>query len=790
MWQSIGSFTIRNRFWLLVSLVILVFFFLFFALRVKLTYDFAKVIPTSDPDYVDYMAFKNTFGEDGNILAIGFQSDKLFEKDFFNQFLHLNTTLKSIQGVERVVSPAELYRLRLNSESGMLELNKLTDAPLKTQADADSLRLMLKNMPFYNGLIYNDSSRVALIAITLQKQVLDSKERIALVKKIEDHCHAFGETTHTEMHYSGLPYVRTVYSSKVADEIKIFTYLAIFITAVFIFLFFRFYSAVLYSLIVVVIGVICTLGSIELMGYRITLLTGLIPPLIVIIGIQNCIYLLNVYHQEFRAHGNKMLGIIRLISKNGLPLFLTNVTTAVGFLVFSFSGSVVLDQFAWIAGFNIMLIYAISLVFIPIVYSYLPPPTEKHVKHLDSVRLNRVMDICYTWVHTKRVWIYTSVVLISLVSLLGTFKVKTLGYVIDDLPVHDKVYTDLKFFETHLKGVLPYEIIIDTKRINGVKDLVTLQKINRLQKELAKFPEFSKSVSLVDFIKFANQGYNNGDVRHYIIPGLLEIEDMLSSMPKSQTAGGGLLKSMVDSTYSKARISIQMADVGSVEMKRLNNQVNEKLTEIFPQEKYASRITGTSLIFLKGNDYLVSNLLSSMISALIIISLMMALLFFSWKMVLIALLPNIIPLLMTLGIMGYFDIRLKPSTIIIFSVAYGIVVDFTIHYLAKYRNSLKKHDWNMSAAIPESMREAGPSIIYTAVALFFGFIIFAASDFGGTIALGVLTSLSLLFGMLMNLLLLPSLLVSLEKAINSKKELQNAWVQMEPEPLDTDENQE
>lgn len=790
MWQKISSFTLRNRLRLLLALIALVTFFLFFALRVKLTYDFAKVVPTDDPDYVDYMAFKQTFGEDGNILAIGFQTDRLFEKDFFNHFLHLNQTLKNIDGVERIVSPAELYQLSMNEDSDKLQLLKLTENMLNTQGEADSLRMKLKQLPFYNSLIYNDSSNVALIAITLQKQKLDSKERIALVQQIEETCEQFGKHNDVEMHYSGLPYVRTIYSSKVADEIKIFTYLAILITALFIFIFFRFYSAVLYSLIVVLMGVICTLGSIELFGFRITLLTGLIPPLIVIIGIQNCIYLLNVYHQEFRAHGNKMLGIIRLISKNGLPLFLTNFTTAIGFLVFSFSGSVILDQFAWIAGFNLMLIYVISLVFIPIVYSYLPPPTEKQVKHLDSVRLNKIMDICYEWVHNKRRWIYSGVLVVIAISLLGATKVRTLGYVIDDLPVHDKVYTDLKFFEHHLKGVLPYEIVIDTKKINGVKDLVTLQKINRLQKELATFPEFSKSVSLVDFIKFANQGYNNGDVRYYLIPGALEIEDMMRALPKNQTAGGGLLKSMVDSTYRQARISVQMADIGSVEMKRLNRDVHNKLNEIFPEDKYDTRITGTSLIFLKGNDYMVKNLLTSMTAALIIISLMMAVLFFSWKMVLIALLPNIIPLLMTLGIMGYFDIRLKPSTIIIFSVAYGIVVDFTIHYLAKYRNSLKKHDWNMSQAIPASMREAGPSIIYTAVALFFGFIIFAASDFGGTIALGVLTSLALLFGMLMNLLLLPSLLLSLEKAINSKKELQNALVQMEPEPLETDENSE
>jgi len=787
MWQSFGMYIIRNRFWFLVGLGLVTVFFAYYSTKVQITYDFAKMIPQDDPDFVDYVKFKETFGEDGNILAVGVQSERLFEKDFFNHLIALNKKVSSIGGVENVVSVAQIYYPFRNDSSHKLELKPLITGYVQNDAEMDSIKQRISSMPLYNGLLFNQNQDLALLAITLNKQKLDSKERIPLVQEIERVCNEFGTENNAKTYFSGLPYVRTIYASKVAGEIKIFTYLSIAVTALFIFLFFKFFSAVLFSLIVVVIGVFSTLGSIYLFGYKITLLTGLIPPLMVIIGIQNCIYLLNVYHQEYRAHGNKMLAIIRLISKNGVPLFLTNVTTAVGFCVFSFSGSAVLDQFSVISGINIMLIYGVTLIFIPIVYSYLPPPKLSHTKHLDGVRLNKVMDWCNSLVYNHRKTIYAVTAIICAVSVYGGLKVRTLGYVVDDMPQQDKVFTDLKFFEKEMKGVLPYEIKIDTRRKNGVKDYSTLQKINRLQKELADFPEFSKAISIVDFMKFANQGLHDGDERYYIIPNALEIGELLSYIPKNGNISGGLMKSMVDSSYQIARVSIQMADVGSVEMKNINHRVDSIVKSIFPQEKYAVSLTGTSLIFLKGNDYLVKNLLQSMISALIIISVMMAFLFFSWKMVLISLVPNIVPLLMTFGIMGFFDIRLKPSTIIIFSVAYGIVVDFTIHYLAKYRNSLKKHNWEMKFAIPESLHEAGPSIIYTAVALFFGFIIFAASDFGGTVALGVLTSLSLLFGMLMNLLLLPSLLLSLEKSINSKKELGKTLVELEPEPTDSEE---
>lgn len=788
MWQQFGTYIIRNRFWLLISLGLLTIFAVYQTTRVQMTYDFAKVVPADDPDYVNYLEFKKMFGEDGNILVAGVQSDRVFELEFFKGWQKLTHEIGLISGVEKVVSVSNLLHLKRNDEKHLLELIPALDTRLKTQHEVDSFKQIVEGLPFYSGLIFNPETNTSVLAITLRKDKLDSKERIALVKEIEEKCKEFEASYHTSFHYSGLPYVRTIYSSKVAGEIKIFTYLSILITALFIFIFFRFFSAVAFSLIVVMISVVCTLGSIHLFGYRITLLTGILPPLMVIIGVQNCIYLLNVYHQEFRIHGNKMLAIVRLISKNGLPLFLTNVTTAVGFCVFSFSGSAILDQFSVISGINIMLVYLITLVFIPIVYSYLPPPLEKHTKHLDAVRLNKVMDYCNRLVYHKRAIIYSVTLLLIVISVWGSMKVRTLGFVVDDLPVHDKVYTDLKFFEKNMKGVLPFEIRIDTRREDGVKDLVTLQKISRLQKELSGYPEFSKAVSIVDFLKFANQGYHDGDPRYYIIPGALDIGEIISYMPRQTSSNGGLLKSMVDTTFRIARISIQMADVGSVEMKKVNERVRKTVDKIFPASQYDVQLTGTSLIFLKGNDYLVKNLMQSMISALIIISLMMALLFFSWKMVVISLIPNIVPLLMTMGIMGYFDVRLKPSTIIIFSIAYGIVVDFTIHYLAKYRNSLKKHNWDMKIAIPESLRDAGPSIIYTAVALFFGFIIFAFSDFGGTIALGVLTSLSLLFGMLMNLLLLPALLLSLEKRVNAREAFSHTLVDLEPEPGASDDD--
>lgn len=780
MWNLLGRFALRNRLWVLIAIGLLTALFAFYAFRVQLTYDFAKIVPANDSDYVEYIKFKQTFGEDGNIMVIGVKSPYIFKKYFFNAWFDLCNNIEAINGVEKVISVTKLYNLYKNDSINKLELKPILTKKLKTQHEIDSFKSEILKLKFYNGLIYNQEEQVTLVAVTLKKDKLDSKERISLVKEIENKVNAFGNEFGCNTHISGLPYVRTIFSSRVADEIKIFTYISIAVTALFILLFFKFFSAVFFSLIVVIIGVILTLGTIAMLGYKITLLTGILPPLMVIIGVQNCIYLLNVYHQEFTQHGNKMLSLIRLISKNGLPLLLTNITTAIGFLVFSFSGSALLDQFAVVAGIIIVLIYLISLLFIPVVYSYLPPPKSKHIKHLEGVRLNKILDYCNYLVYNKRNYIYGITVLLVLISAYGATRVKNLGYVIDDIPHDDKVYTDLKFFEKTLKGILPFEIKIDTREDDGVKDYMVLQKINKLTKELGRFNELGKVVSVADFLKFANQAKNYGDERYYFIPNVLDITEIIVMLPKNNHSSG-LLNSMVDKSFRTARVSVQMADVGSEKMKILTADVKHLVDSIFPTNRFSTKITGTSAIFLKGNDYLITNLMQSMLSALIIISVMMAFLFFSWRMVLIALIPNIIPLMITFAVMGFFGIRLKPSTIIIFSIAYGIVVDFTIHYLAKYRHSLQRNNWNMAIAIPKSLAEAGPSIIYTAVALLAGFVIFAFSNFGGTVALGILTSLALFFGMLMNLLLLPAMLLSLNKYLNAKEEFAEVLVDVEPE---------
>ncbi len=778
MWNSIASFILRHRFWLLLSIIALTGLMVWQASKVQVGYGNKKIIPVNDPDYIDYTKFQNTFGDDGGIIIIGISTDKLFKLDVFNGWYDLANSINNIKGIDKTVSITKLYNISKNNSIGKFQVGELLSQKPQTQLELDSLKTIILNLSFYKDLLYKPETNTTLMAITMNKKELDSKNRIKITDSILGTLNVFANTYNVETHISGLPYVRTVVATKVSKELSFFTILSAALTAFILLIFFRSFNAVFYSMVVVVICVIWCVASINLFGFKVSLLTGVIPPLIVVITIQNCIYLLNVYHFEFQKHGNQALALSRVISKIGLASFLTNITTAVGFAVFSFSGSELLDQFSIVSTVNIIVVYVLSHIMIPTIFSYLKPPSQKEIKHLDRKILAGVLGFVNKIIVSKRKWVYITTSILLVISFVGISKIKTVGYMLDDIPKNDPVYLDLKFFEKNFKGVMPYEISINTKIKDGVKDLQTLQKIDKLQKRIKLHPEFSRSISIVDMLKFSNQAYNDGDQKRYIMPNVIDISEIVSMLPKNNDSSN-LLKSMVDNDYQIARVSMQIADIGSEKTAELNKTVREQIDSIFPKNDFDVNITGTTVIQMKGNDYLVSNLSSSMLWALVIISIMMTFMFFSYKMTLISLVPNIIPLIITLGIMGFMEIPLKNSTIIVFSIAYGIVVDLTIHFLAKYRMELKKQNWNIFPSVTHTVEESGFSMIYTTVVLFFGFVIFAFSTFGGTVALGVLTSICLIIGLLTNLFLLPSMLLSLEKSMNMKKELENALIEEE-----------
>ncbi|HMT28862.1 MAG TPA: MMPL family transporter, partial [Bacteroidia bacterium] len=592
----------------------------------------------------------------------------------------------------------------------------------------------------------------------------------------------FSKKHNIELHYSGMPYVRTGIMKKVSGEMELFLLLGIFITAIILWAFFKSLKTVFYAIVVVIIGVIWSMGSIELLNYKITILTGLIPPLILVIGVPNCIFLINKYHSEFSIHRNKIKALTRMITTVGVSLFLANVTTAIGFGVLYFTNSVFLSEFGVIAALNVIITYIIALIFVPVILSYLPEPAEKEIMHLEGKRINRVLAFIDNIVHNYRKLIYAIITVITIISLYGMMKIDFTGFVVDDLPEKDPVSKDLRFFETYFNGVLPFEIFIDAGEHKGVfKDnAVLLYKMNRLQKMMDHYPEFSKGMSVVDVIKFSYQSYRGGDEKYYVLPGVDDLK-RLSQYSIHNPNNESKFNTLMDSTNQYVRISYQMADVGSTKIKSLLEEIKPRIDSIFKDTDYKVKLTGHSLLFLKSNDYLLGNLLESLLIEIILIALVGLALFRSVRIILLSKIPCLIPLIITAGIMGYLGIRFKPSTILIFSIAFGIASDGTIYFLAKYRHELKIHKSSISRAVSVTIMDTGLSMIYTAIILFFGFGIFAASDFGGIAALGILISVTLLVSVITNLILLPCILISIDKYVSKKEILSTPLVELEDE---------
>ncbi len=782
MWFKFSRIILKNRILFLVALGVITIFLGYNAQYAKMSYQLAQMLPKSDTTFIEYQHFKKTFGKDGSVVVVGIESKKLFKLNNFDAWYDLtheiknikvkikrNDSIVTVKGVTEALSVANAYALKKDKAKKRFDFDQIVKHRPTTQQAVDSLKKVLLQYPFYKGFLYADSAHITLIAITLNRSVLDSKYRNGLFQQIEKKIKIFENKTGIKVHKSGLPYIRVNSSTKVAAEIKIFLLLSILVTSLILFLFFRSFKVTFYSMLVVSVGVVWATGILALFGYEITILTGLIPPLLIVIGIPNCIFLINNYHAEYKKHGNQIKSLSRVIQKTGNAIFLTNTTTALGFATFIFTKSSILVEFGVVASIDIFVVFILSILMIPIIFSFLKPPQLRHTKHLENKIMVRVVAVIEHIVVNHRKKVYLTTIIIVLLSFWGISKMTTTGNIIDDLPKDDPVVLDLKFFEKGFKGVMPFEIVIDTKKKGGVfaDNGKTLYKIQRLQKTLGKYKEFSKPMSIVEAIKFSYQAYKNGNPKFYILPPATELNKLKKYFKKDTRKQN--FKAFLDSTNQKTRISFQMADIGTKEMDKLLAEINPQIDKIFPPSDYKVILTGTSVAFLKGTDYLIENLFTSLTLAIILIASLMSVLFFSVRMVLVSLIPNLIPLITTAALMGFLGIPIKPSTILIFSIAFGISVDDTIHFLAKYRQELKHNATKgLKLSVLLALRETGISMIYTSTILFFGFGVFTVSSFGGTVALGTLVSLTLLVAVMADLLLLPSFLLSLDKALTTK----------------------
>lgn len=846
MWHKIANFILKNRFLILGIFTLLTVYFGYYAFtNLRMENKYGIILPKDSPTTKNYVDFKEKFGEDGGTFVIGIKTDSLYTEKNFLKWKELGDSILQLNGVISIISEATLFTIHNNKEEEKFEIQRIFSDVSYREKSIQSIEKEIKRNPIYRKLLYNDSSHVSLMMVSIDERYLSDQKKSKVVFNIQALADSY-KSFFGELHYAGLPYLRVILAKRIQSEMYIFIGLSMFVSALLMYFFFRSFRAVVICMTVVAVSVIWSLGTIGTLGYSLSILMALIPPLMIVIGIPNCIYLYNKYHQEYRDHGNKMKALTRVVSKTGIAMFLTNVTTALGFITFLFTNSQKFFEFGVISSTNIMLCYVVSLCLVPILASFTKNPPERHLKHLDRKMAVGFLERLVSLTTHKRGWIYFVTLLITVVTGIGIFQMNVTGNLTGDIPPNDPIIKDIHFMESNFGGAVPFEVMIDYKEKGRLFGKSTLNKVEAVQQMLAADTMFSKSISIVDLVKVINMSYyDNNPARFTIISNRdkARLAKYIDNFTTTNNNSAFSIKELVDTTNFILRVRTQMRDLGSYqvidkvalikekidsimnpdrkEIERLYALIdagktfytdslldnhpsiynaltaeisasnadlqyrfdtdpslirsyykkanfNHKLRTAIDHEYYDVVLTGTSVVASEGTEYLVINLLSSIVFAVISIAALMSLLFSSFRMVVVSMIPNIIPMIFTAGIMGWFNIPLKPSTLLIFSIALGITVDNTIHFLARYRQELKTKRWDLKECVAISIRETGLSIIYTSVILFFGFIVFVFSDFGGTQALGYLSAITYFVALFTNLILLPALLLSLERRLITK----------------------
>ena len=773
-WELIARIVLRNKV-LMLSIILAITALLVLQFKnIQFTYTEANLLPDDNVVNIQYNAFLNKFGEEGNLVIIGVKDAAIFTPKAFKAWSQLMNTLKKDNAVDLIITLNDLKKLKKNDSLSSFELVSFVEkSKTLNQAYLTKLKLELFNdLPFYEGLLFNKKSGSIRSAIYLDKKIVNAPQRKDFIlKKLIPAVQKFEDETKINLHVSGMPYIRTMNTETIKSEIGIFIGASLLITSLLFFFFFRSFRATLISLVIVIIGVIWSFGTLGLLNYEITVLTALVPSLIIVIGIPNCIFLTNKYHQEYKVHRNKAKSLQRVTTKVGMATLMTNLTTAIGFATFVASNNQLLIEFGVVTSINIMGLFLLCIIIIPIFHSYIPPPKDRHIEHLDRNYVKVFMNWILKNVKYNRFSIYVVAIILLVFSIIGIYKIRISGSLIEDMPKKASFFQDIVFFEKEFDGVMPLEIMIDTKRKKGVMKLSTLRRMEEFENSIDEIPELSKPISIVNLVKYSKQAYYNGNPEYYELPTSQE-ENFILSYAKNSTKNSkeDLMKSYVDPTGQFARITTFIRDDSGDKMHFIEKEIREKADKSFPAQKFDVTITGKALVFQKGTNYLLNNLLSSLAFAFFLTSLLVGFMFRSFKMIVVSIIPNLLPLLLTAGIMGFLDIPLKPSTILVFGIAFGLSVDDTIRFLAQYREELKKNNWKIRKSVYATFSDAGLSMFYTSIVLFFGFSVFMLSSFGGTIALGGLVSITLFFGMLSNLMLLPALVLTLNKTLANKQE--------------------
>lgn len=702
--------------------------------KLKVDFSLEQMFPENDIDRDLYVDFINEFSREDDIAIYIYETPNIFSNKSLNEIAELSSDIELIDGVESVLSLGNLDNEKF-----------LDDFPNPFQ--------WIKEHPIYSQGLVSNNGEMASIIINLEDDINNHDSREITIHEIES---TINQLTEYKWHGSGIPVMRTSYIQFVNNERRIFLPIAFIVVTLVLFLLFRQIKGVILPLIAIAVTLIWVAGIMALLNISINVVTYLVFNLLMIIGVSDAIHILIKYHENLKNKLNKNDALVKVIKEIGAALFLTSFTTAIGFFSLMLTNIRITKEFGFMLGIGVFLLFILTIIIIPVILSMIDTPNKKHVKRLIVGERFQAAEKLNKWNenHPKKILAISGVLFI--VTIIGLFKMDYDSTIMDDLKPGNKLFDDMKFVEKYFGGTLPLEIVLNFKSEKFAIDSLNLIKVDLFKSEIEKLNDIGTIISYTDYLKILNE----------------EIGSEKRELPKSKNDALSLIYSidspinLLNDDFSKGRLTLRISNIATSRGEELKNEIQQLSSEIFG-ESVDILVTGSTLLALKTNRHLVKNLTVSFLIAFTIIFISMIFLFRSKRLALLAIIPNVLPLMVAGAMMGYLGIKLRPSTAMTFSIALGIAVDDTIHFLSRFRKEYKIYN-NYSQAISKTLLTTGKAIINTTIILGLGFIVFSFSQFVPNHEFGVLATIILIVALAGSMTLLPVLINFIQPKIRFK----------------------
>ncbi len=756
IFEKLANFIVKYRIPLFTILMILFILSALVARKVQFDFSPKTIFMTKDPELDFLEKFEETFSPSDNLVYVLLLHDKnVFNYESLKAIQKMTQEIENLEGIDNVLSLTNANLIE-GTQDGFNIVTPLENIP-KDPKELKKIEERFLHEPLVVKQLISRDAKATVIIAQFDSEHTEDNQRKPIIEKIEKIVKA--NRDHLKVYFGGMPVISKAYADILKHDLIVFTSLAMLINIIVLILIFRNFHGVIIPLGVVIISTIMTIALAVITGQKLNALNNIIPPFLLVYGLADSIHQINRYYEEVPRYPKKLDAIRAMLAAMALACLMTSVTTAVGFAANYTAKISIVKKFGLLAAGGVMIAYVVTIIFVPSMLSFFKKPDIWIKRELESGLLGKIL-VKISGInerHTRLVLLLA--ILTVALSILGITHMRIEHRMLQELKADHPVSVANRTMEKHLSGIIPLEIAVYSNEPDRMKDPELLKKLDKLEEFIEKQEGVSNVISFMDLLKRMNQAFHNDDPKYYKIPddkNLIAQYLLLYSMSGGQDLTGKL----ITEDYSKMRISIRTKDYGSKWFFNLLKKVKryQKQLKLPPDVKI--HYTGSSLIVNKALDHVVKDLMSSFIVAFFLVFLLVFIEFGSVRLAALSMIPTTLPMIFTMGFMGFVGIPLRMSTVVIFSISMGIAIDNVIHYIARYREELRE-GLGYHTAMYKTIITSGRAIVSTTFLVVAGFLILVTSNFVATIDLGLLGSITIFVGLISALFFLPVLILIL-----------------------------